>query len=97
MSSLHNLLCTSGSEVIEAHITSYNHGLPSPYRFSTLRLFSSDQSRVQESWHTLVMKINNLSFATFQRNMQPHIEKVTKMDGDCSSEETYEFFLTKVL
>ena len=62
-----------------------------------LKLFSSEPSRVQESWHTLVVKISNLSFATFQRNMQPHIDEVTKMDGNCSSNETYQFFLTKIM
>ena len=65
-------------------------------RYSLLKLFSSDQSRVQESWHTLVMKINNLSFATFQKTMQPHIDEVTIMEGDCSDGKTYEFFLKKV-
>jgi len=62
-----------------------------------LKLFSSDHSRVKESWNALVIKINNMSFSTFQKTMQPYIDEVTKMDGDCDDEKTYEFFLKKVI
>ena len=66
-------------------------------RYSLLKLFSSDMSRVLDSWNTLVTKINTLSFNTFQRNMQPHIEKVNKMIGSLTSADVYSYFLYKVI
>ena len=66
-------------------------------RYSLLKLFSSDMSRVLDSWNALVTKINTLSFNTFQRNMQPHIEKVNKMIGSLTSADVYSYFLYKVI
>ena len=54
-------------------------------------------SRVLDSWSALVTKINTLSFNTFQRNMQPYIEKVNKMMDNIASEDVYNYFLYKVI
>ena len=65
------------------------------FRYSLLKLASSDMSWVLDSWSALVTKINTLSFNTFQRNMQP-IENVNKMADKISSEDIYSYFLYKV-
>ena len=62
-----------------------------------LKLSSSDNSRVLDSWNALVTKINTLSLTTFQCNMQPYIDKLNKNAISISSEETYNCFLQKVI
>ena len=67
------------------------------FRYSLLKLASSDMSRVLDSWSALVIRINTLTFNTFQRNMQPYIDRVNEMADKFSSEETYSYFLNKVI
>ena len=67
------------------------------FRYCLLKLASSDTSRVLDSWSALVTRINTLTFNTFQRNMQPYIDRVNEMTDKFSSEETYSYFLNKVI